>query len=671
MSLYKYSVEEISEIEKSYNELIKSISSTMTVEEVMYVKKAYELCCFAYDGMRMNSGRPVLLHVIDVAQISYSELGLRSKTVVSALLHNIMNWTNTTTEELRSKFGDRVAIIIEGLSKVMALDMSKISMKSDAFRKLFLSIIDDIRVVMLIIAHCLYNCRNQDDIDGDVIFGATESHELSNKNKKKFFENIKYLIIPIVHRLGLYNVKREFEEAVMMYENPVEYKEIEDKITISRVTQEEKMASFLQPIRRALSLNGIETTIKWRTKSIPSIFAKMKAQGVPFEEVYDLFAVRIIITNSSLESEKDDCWRVYSLVDSLYKTVPERLRDWITKPKASGYESLHTTVDIGVNFVEVQIRTQRMDDVAEKGAASHWAYKSGKEKHQTADEWLNKIRDILEDPYSSHYNAFDSSRAEKVKSNNIYLITPQGDVRQLPIGATILDFAYDIHTQVGSHCIGARVNGKMQPIRHVLDNGDRVEILTSTKQVPKIDWLDYVTTEKAKSKIKRYLKDLEMKEAELGSSIFHRKLKNWKISYTDRIFTELLKKYDCSSGIEFYHKIATEEINMLEMKSFLLSLFEDRKERTSRTDDEAFVCEKKKDETLVIGGNINFFSYKMAKCCNPHKGDNITGFVSVTNGITVHKDGCPNAAALKRRCPDRFLDVSWKSEAVEKTVAVE
>ena len=307
MSLYKYSVEEISEIEKSYNELIKSISSTMTVEEVMYVKKAYELCCFAYDGMRMNSGRPVLLHVIDVAQISYSELGLRSKTVVSALLHNIMNWTNTTTEELRSKFGDRVAIIIEGLSKVMALDMSKISMKSDAFRKLFLSIIDDIRVVMLIIAHCLYNCRNQDDIDGDVIFGATESHELSNKNKKKFFENIKYLIIPIVHRLGLYNVKREFEEAVMMYENPVEYKEIEDKITISRVTQEEKMASFLQPIRRALSLNGIETTIKWRTKSIPSIFAKMKAQGVPFEEVYDLFAVRIIITNSSLESEKDDC----------------------------------------------------------------------------------------------------------------------------------------------------------------------------------------------------------------------------------------------------------------------------------------------------------------------------------------------------------------------------
>ena len=553
----------------------------------------------------------------------------------------------------------------------MALDMSKISMKSDAFRKLFLSIIDDIRVVMLIIAHCLYNCRNQDDIDGDVIFGATESHELSNKNKKKFFENIKYLIIPIVHRLGLYNVKREFEEAVMMYENPVEYKEIEDKITISRVTQEEKMASFLQPIRRALSLNGIEATIKWRTKSIPSIFAKMKAQGVPFEEVYDLFAVRIIITNSSLESEKDDCWRVYSLVDSLYKTVPERLRDWITKPKASGYESLHTTVDIGVNFVEVQIRTQRMDDVAEKGAASHWAYKSGKEKHQTADEWLNKIRDILEDPYSSHYNAFDSSRAEKVKSNNIYLITPQGDVRQLPIGATILDFAYDIHTQVGSHCIGARVNGKMQPIRHVLDNGDRVEILTSTKQVPKIDWLDYVSTEKAKSKIKRYLKDLEMKEAELGSSIFHRKLKNWKISYTDRIFTELLKKYDCSSVIEFYHKIATEEINMLEMKSFLLSLFEDRKERTSRTDDEAFVCEKKKDETLVIGGNINFFSYKMAKCCNPHKGDNITGFVSVTNGITVHKDGCPNAAALKRRCPDRFLDVSWKSEAVEKTVAVE
>ncbi len=555
----KYSEQEIKAIEESYNALIQSVEETMTLEEVGYVKKAYELCCQKYDGMRLRSGRPMMLHVIEVAQISYSEMGMHSKTIVSALLHNITRCTDVTFDEIKEMFGERVMLILKGLKKVMALNVEKITTQSDAFRKLFLSMIDDIRVVMLIIAHCLNNCRHQGDIE---------------PNPDKFFEITKYLVIPIVHRLGLYNIKKDMEEAVMIHENPKEYKEIENKITMSHVTQEEKMANFLLPIRRGLSELGFDYTIKWRTKSIPSIFAKMKAQNVPFEQVYDLFAVRIIINNSRIKDEKADCWKAYSVVTNLYQPNPQRLRDWITKPKASGYESLHTTVKNGVDWVEVQIRTSRMDEIAEKGNASHWSYKSTGDKHQSPDEWLNQIRGILEDTDQSDFNPFDDKRAAKGKSDKIYIITPQGEVKQLPVGSTILDFAFEVHTQVGSQCIGARVNGKMQPIRYVLSNGDRVEIQTNRRQSPKADWLNYVSTEKAKSKIRRFLKDEEMKDSELGNIIFHRKLKNWKITINDKIFTDLLKKYGCESGIELYNKIATNEINLVEMKSVILALLE-------------------------------------------------------------------------------------------------
>ena len=555
----KYSEKEILEIERSYEELLQLVGETMTLEEVGFIGKAYDLCCSEYDGMRMRSGRPMMLHVLEVAKICYSEMGMHSKTIVCALLHNITKVTAVTFDEIKEQFGERVALILKGLTNVMAIDSTHISTQSDTFRKMFLSMIEDIRVVMLIIAHCLSNCRNQGDIDVGV---------------DKFFEITKYLVIPIVHRLGLYNIKKDMEEAVMIHENPKEYAEINEKISMSHVAQEEKMANFLQPIRSCLSGEGFNYTIKWRTKSIPSIFAKMKAQNVPFEQVYDLFAVRIIINNSKIKEEKADCWKVYSIVTNFYEPNPKRLRDWITKPKASGYESLHTTVKNGVDWVEVQIRTSRMDEIAEKGNASHWSYKSSGDKHQTPDEWLNQIRGILEDTDQTDINPFDDKRAAKGKSDKIYIITPQGEVKQLPVGSTILDFAFEVHTQVGSQCIGARVNGKMQPIRYVLSNGDRVEIQTSRKQSPKADWLGYVNTEKAKSKIRRFLKDEEMKDSELGSMIFHRKLKNWKITINDKIFTDLLKKYNCDSGIELYNKIALNEINLVEMKVLILALQE-------------------------------------------------------------------------------------------------
>lgn len=655
----KYSEKEILEIEKSYNELIQSVGETMTLEEVGFVKKAYELCCSKYDGMRMRSGRPMVLHVLEVAKISYSEMGMHSKTIVCALLHNITKVSDVTFDDIKEQFGERVMLILKGLIKVMSLNMSQISTQSDTFRKLFLSMIDDIRVVMLIIAHCLSNCRHQGDIDVSV---------------DKFFEITNYLVIPIVHRLGLYNIKKDMEEALMIHENPKEFEEIKEKISMSHVMQEEKMANFLLPIRQELGKEGFYYTIKWRTKSIPSIFAKMKAQGVPFEQVYDLFAVRIIINNSKIKEEKADCWKVYSIVTNLYQPNPQRLRDWITKPKASGYESLHTTVKNGVDWVEVQIRTSRMDEIAEKGNASHWSYKSHNDKHQTADEWLNQIRGILEATDQSDFNPLDDKRAAKRgKADKMYIITPQGEVKQLPVGSTILDFAFEVHTQVGSHCIGARVNGKMQPIRYVLNNGDRVEIQISKRQTPKADWLNYVNTEKAKSKIRRFLKDEEMKEAELGSSIFHRKLKNWKIAFNDKMFTELLKEYDCESGIEFYHKIATNQIDLAELKAFILSQTEEKEvhkvEEEQRRDKPA----ENENDAMSIGENINGFAFKMAKCCNPIPGDSVCGFVNVGGGITIHRVNCKNAIAMKKRYPYRLVEVKWQgdvpSRATIKVVA--
>ena len=644
-----YSEQEILAIEKSYDELIQLVGETMTLEEVGYIGKAYDLCCLKYDGKRMRSGRPMMLHVLEVAKICYSEMGMHSKTIVCALLHNITKVTDVTFEDIKDQFGERVALILRGLIKVMSLNMSLISTQSDTFRKLFLSMVDDIRVVMLIIAHCLSNCRHQGDID---VSGGVD----------KFFEITKYLIIPIVHRLGLYNIKKDMEEALMIHENPKEFEEIKEKITISHVMQEEKMADFLLPIRQELSREGFDYTIKWRTKSIPSIFAKMKAQNVPFEQVYDLFAVRIIINNSKIKEEKADCWKVYSIVTNLYQPNPQRLRDWITKPKASGYESLHTTVKNGKDWVEVQIRTSRMDEIAEKGNASHWSYKSHNDKHQTPDEWLNQIRNILEDTDQLDFNPLDDKRAAKGKSDKMYIITPQGEVKQLPVGSTILDFAFEVHTQVGSHCIGARVNGKMQPIRYVLNNGDRVEIQISKKQTPKADWLNYVNTEKAKSKIRRFLKDEEMKEAELGSSIFHRKLKNWKITFNDKIFTELLKKYDCESGIEFYHNIATNQIDLAELKAFIQSQTEDKEIHRVEEEQRKDKPVENENDAMSIGANINGFAFKMAKCCNPIPGDNVCGFVNVGGGITIHRVNCKNAIAMKKRYPYRLVDVKWQGD---------
>ena len=638
-----YTEKEKALIEVAFNIFIQSVSKVMDSEQIGYIVKAYRLALDRYDGKKTLSGGLYILKLIEMAEIALNEIGLRSKTVVGIFLYGITSDTDVTVEYIREHFGDRAALIVDGCSKISAIQTNKVSFQSEQFRRLYLSLIDDIRVLLIKIICLLYDMRHREDVDSKVF--------------KTDLQEIKYLCIPIAHRLGLYEIKKEFEEKVMVYEFPDEYEDIKNKIRVSSTEQEILMENFLAPIRKALAEEHIDSYIKWRTKSVSSIYEKMKTNNLPFEQIFDIFAVRIIIKNSKPSEEKTDCWRVYSIVTNIYQPNPKRLRDWITTPKVSGYESLHTTVQADKNWIEVQIRTERMDEIAEKGSAAHWQYK-GRNKKQTTDEWLNQVREILESP---QYGKLDDRLSSSCKSDKIYVFTPNGDLKQLPVGATVLDFAFDIHTQVGSCCSGANVNGKLQPIRYELHSGDRVEVLTSKKQSPKADWLSVVTTDKAKNKIKRFLKDQEMKEAELGSALFYRRLKNWKITYTDRLLTEILKEYNLSSGIEFYHQIATEKIDIARLKEFILSFMEEKDVRLERPEDDGVKdrASESKVDGVCIGDNLNDLAFKIAKCCNPISGENVIGFISINGGVTIHRVDCSNIKALRKNYPYRIIDVRW------------
>ncbi len=656
MNMTGYTEKERALIEVAFDIFIRSVANVMDSEQIGYIEKAYRLALEKHDGRKTLSGGLYMLKLIEMADIAVNEIGLRSKTIVGIFLHEIMSDSDVTIEYIQEHFGERAALIVDGYTKISAIQTNKVSFQSEQFRRLYLSLIDDIRVLLIKIICLLYDMRHREDVDA--------------KAFKTDLKEVKYLCIPIAHRLGLYEIKKEFEEKVMVYEFPDEYEDIKNKIRVSSTEQERLMENFLAPIRKALEEEHIETYIKWRTKSVSSIYEKMKTNNLPFEQIFDIFAVRIIIKGSKPSEEKTDCWRVYSIVTNIYQPNPKRLRDWITTPKVSGYESLHTTVQADKNWIEVQIRTERMDEIAEKGSAAHWQYK-GRNKKQTTDEWLNQVREILESP---QYGKLDDRLSSSCKSDKIYVFTPNGDLKQLPIGATVLDFAFDIHTQVGSCCSGANVNGKLQPIRYELHSGDRVEVLTSKKQSPKADWLAVVTTDKAKNRIKRFLKDQEMKEAELGSALFYRRLKNWKITYTDKLLSDILKEYNLSSGIEFYHQIATEKIDIARLKEFILSLTEEKDIKSERFDDE-FVKEERtvdlKPGEVCIGNNLNDLAFKIAKCCNPISGENVVGFISINGGVTIHRVDCNNIKALRKNYPYRIIDVKWgKSSSIVSDVTL-
>lgn len=650
-----YTALEIMAIQKAYESMLDDIHPFVNApEHLELIDKAYRYCLEKYDGKYLLSGKAYMLHLIEMGRIAVLEVGLGYISVAASFLHGIDYKENVSIKELEKEFGKTVAIVLEDFSDISKLDTEKVAYNSDNFQVMFLSLIDDMRAVLLKIVHRVYDVRNQNDVDPDRL--------------AKYFHEIKYIYIPIVHRLGLYKLKAELEAKLMLYESPEVYHEIEAKIEATSEARKQTAELFIASISEAIDAELERTkkngkpkfaySIKWRLKSIPSIYAKMKAQNVPFEEVYDLMAARVII-RCALKDEQECCWSVYSAITNIYDPMPERLRDWITKPKATGYESLHTTVKYDDKlWFEVQIRTTRMDDIAETGQAAHYLYKGEK---QTSEEWLLNVREVLENP---GLVSFENSYRKIYKSDKIFIFTPEGDLKQLPIGSTVLDFAYEVHTRVGETCNGARVNGRMVPIRHELKNGDKVEIITSKKQSPRADWLNAVVTEKAKNKIRRYLKEQELKESELGKGMLQRRLKNWKLPFSETVVDMLVKEFKLENSLQLYHQISTEKIDIADVKHFLTSKFDENVEKSEKPVPELIETGKKEmqaeaAEALSIGEDIDNVTYKLAKCCNPIPGDHVFGFVTNEGTISIHRTNCPNAKSLQQRYGYRIINVKW------------
>lgn len=650
-----YTSLEILAIQQAYNSMLDDINPFVNApEHLALIDKAYRYCLEKYDGRYLVSGKAYMLHLIEMARIAVLEVGLGYVSVVASFLHGIDYKESVSIKELEKDFGKTVAIVLEDFSDISKLDTEKVAYNSDNFQVMFLSLIDDMRAVLLKIVHRVYDVRNQADVDADRL--------------SKYFHEIKYIYIPIVHRLGLYKLKAELEEKLMLYENPEIFHEIEAKIEASKEARKQTAEKFIARISEGIDAELERTkkngkhkfaySVKWRLKSIPSIYAKMRAQNVPFEEVYDLMAARVII-RCALKDEQECCWSVYSAITNIYEPMPERLRDWITQPKASGYESLHTTVKYDDKlWFEVQIRTTRMDDIAETGQAAHYLYKGEK---QTSEEWLLNVREVLENP---GLVSFENSYRKIYKSDKIFIFTPEGDLKQLPVGSTVLDFAYEIHTRVGETCSGARVNGRMVPIRHVLTNGDRVEIITSKKQSPNADWLNAVVTDKAKNKIRRYLLEQELKESEMGKGMLQRRLKNWKFPFSETVVDMLVKEFKLENALQLYHQISTEKIDIADVKRFLTAKFGENPERMEKTVPETVGASKKEqpteaEESLSIGEDIDNVTYKLAKCCNPIPGDRVFGFVTSDGTISIHRTNCPNAKSMQQRYGYRIINVKW------------
>ena len=664
-----YTSTEILSIQQAYKDMLADISTSVNApEHLALIDKAYRYCLDKYDGRYLVSGKAYMFHLIDMARIAVVEVGLGYISVVAAFLHGIDYKVDLGVKELQEQFGRTVAIVLEDFSEISRLDTEKVAYNSDNFQVMFLSVIDDMRSVLLKIVHRVYDVRNQDDV--------------APERLAKYFHEIKYIYIPIVHRLGLYKLKAELEEKLMLYENPEMFHEIQAKIEATHEARKKTAEDFIARISESIDVELERTkkngkpkfayTVKWRLKSIPSIYAKMKAQNVPFEEVYDLMAARVII-HCALKDEQECCWIVYSAITNLYDPMPERLRDWITKPKASGYESLHTTVKYDDKlWFEVQIRTSRMDDIAETGQAAHYLYKGEKE---TSEEWLLNVREVLENP---GLVSFENSYRKLYKSEKIFIFTPEGDLKQLPIGSTVLDFAYEVHTRVGETCNGARINGKMVPIRHVLTNGDRVEILTNKKQSPRADWLNVVVTEKAKNKIRRYLKEEELKESELGKGLLQRRLKNWKLPFSEAVVEMLVKEFKLENALQLYHQISTEKIDITAVKHFLDMKFGGSTEKSEKPLPELVEPSKKEmtaetEESLSIGEDIDNVTYKLAKCCNPIPGDKVFGFVTSDGTISIHRVNCPNAKSLQQRYGYRIIKVKWngmENDTMQATIRI-
>lgn len=640
------------EILKRYRALLRASKSTLQKGDKKEIRKAFEMALESHKDMRRKSGEPYIYHPIAVAQIAAEEIGLGTTSIVCALLHDVVEDTDITLDDIEREFGKKTAKIIDGLTKISGVFDYNSSLQAENFRKMLLTLADDVRVILIKLADRLHNMRTMDF--------------MPRQKQLKIASETIYLYAPLAHRLGLYAIKSELEDLSMKYLEPDTYKFIATQLNEKKAERNSFIKAFVEPINEILAEQGLVANVYGRPKSIHSIWNKMKKKNIPFEEVYDLFAIRIIL-DSPPEREKADCWKAYSIVTDLYRPNPDRLRDWVSSPKGNGYESLHTTV-MGPKgqWVEVQIRTQRMNEIAEKGFAAHWKYKESTNDNGL-DQWIQKVREMLSNPEANAFDFLDDFKMN-LFSDEIFIFTPKGALLQLPLGATALDFAFEIHTDVGAKCIGAKVNHKLVPLSHKLQNGDQVEIITSGKQVPKEDWLNIVVTAKAKSKIKSSLKEEKRKVAESGKEILERKLKSLKITYNTDNLNKLTYFFKLQSTQDLFIGVANGKIELKDLRDYLTS----EKEIENRGNDykndgrqvEALLNKVKGPESdiLLIGEDLQKIDYTLAACCNPIPGDDVFGFVTVNEGIKIHRTNCPNAAQLMANYGYRIVKAKWNGQ---------
>ncbi|MBJ04747.1 MAG: RelA/SpoT family protein [Flavobacteriales bacterium] len=638
-----------------YRSLIRSINKDLDKDEKRSIRKAFNLAISAHNNSRRESGELYISHPISVAKIVGNDIGLGSTSIICSLLHDVVEDTSISLDDIEKEFGSETKTIISGLTKISGVVDKDVSRQAENFRKMILSISNDIRVVLIKIADRLDNMRTL--------------QFLRKSKQERIASETLYLYAPLAHRLGLYSIKTELEDLSLKFTESDVYVEISKKLNETKDNREKYIKKFTKPIKEKLKKEEINFSVKGRPKSIFSIRKKMIEKEVDFDEVFDKFAIRIIV-NCNNEKEKELCWKIYSIVTDFYKPNPDRLRDWISNPKLNGYESLHTTVmGLDGQWVEVQIRSSRMDEIAEKGFAAHWKYKQNQHSNikiqKNIDSWLNRIRDSLDYDKKNAVEFIDDFKLD-LFSEEIFVFSPTGQLVTLPNGATSLDFAFQIHTDLGKSCLGTKVNGKLVPLSHKLKSGDQIEIISSRKQTPKENWLDFVITAKARNKIKNSLKQERKQIAKDGKEILIRKLKHLKIQFSESTVNELQIYFELNDSLDLFYRLGIGKITNEQLKDF-------KKNRDSWYDfiKSKFIRKKKKtipeidieekNKLLVFGEEEEVLDYKIATCCQPISGDKVFGFVTIKEGIKIHSISCPNAIRLRTNFSYRIMECKWKS----------
>jgi GTP diphosphokinase / guanosine-3',5'-bis(diphosphate) 3'-diphosphatase len=652
-ALPKYNLNEEQEkklILREYRSLLRSLKPKLKPGDKELVRVAFEMAADAHKTTRRKSGEPYILHPLAVARICIEEIGLGVRSTICALLHDTVEDTDITLDDIQREFGTEIARIVDGLTKISNVIDVNASAQAENFKKILLTLTDDPRVILIKLSDRLHNMRTLES--------------MKREKQLKISSETVYVYAPLAHRMGLYNIKTEMEDLSMKYMEPDTYKEIAKKLSETKRERTRYINEFVRPIKEKLEKGGYVFEIHGRPKSIHSIWNKMKKKGVTFEEVYDLFAIRVIL-NSPAETEKKDCWSVYSMITDEYTPSPERLRDWLSNPKSNGYEALHTTVmgPMG-KWVEVQIRTGRMNEIAEKGLAAHWKYKEGTNDESRFEKWFHQIREVINNQDTDSVDFLQDFKTSFL-AEEIYVYTPKGDVKMLPVNSTALDFAFSIHSAIGTQCIGAKVNHKLVPISHRLRSGDQIEIITSSKQKPTEDWLNFVVTAKARTKIKDALKEVKRKIAEDGKYTLQKKIEGIGGSYSQHNIDEITNYYKLSSSLDLFYNIAVKSIDLKELKDFQVS--GDKLEAPKpvripveiKNDTGTTSLQKKEAELIIFGESSDKIMYTLANCCKPIPGDDVFGFVTTGKGLTIHRTNCPNAAKLLANYGHRVVKTKW------------